>query len=77
MLNHHKLQEYQLTEIPDRHKLDAKISLQDVSIGVQHLYPMSVVSPSYCANFTYHLCHIETRLLLAACSLTLGMTNLW
>ena len=77
MHNRQKLQEYQLTELPEHHNSDAKNILQDVIIGVKHLYPMSVVCPSSCDNFPYHLFHLEPHLIMAYFCLPLGVTNLW
>ena len=60
----HKLQEPQSTELLEHHKSDVTISIQYVSIGARNLYLISVVGPSYFANFPYHICHLELRLLL-------------
>ena len=47
-----------------------------MSIGVRHLYPMTVVGPSYFADFPYHLFHLEPHLLLVDWFLTLGVKKL-
>ena len=77
MRNHHKIQEFQSNELPERHKLDTTIYLQNVSISVQYLYPLSVVGPFLCADFTCHMCHLEPSILLEDFCFTLGLTNLW
>ena len=54
----------------------AKFSFWYVSIGVQHLYPISVKVPSSCANFPYCMCLLEPFLMLADFCLPLCVTNL-